>query len=174
MVKFGKTTRELLIKEITKEFKTEGGVIFSNFRNLNVEKISQLRRTLKSSSTRFKVVKNSMAKRALDKVGLKQLSEFTTEMCAVSLIAPDNIDAIRQLVNFSKENEAFKISGGFIEGQVLSLEKIKELASLPAKPELLSIALMRMKSPVYGFVNTLSGVMRGLVNVIEQLKLKKE
>ena len=78
MVKFGKTTRELLIKEITKEFKTEGGVIFSNFRNLNVEKISQLRRTLKSSSTRFKVVKNSMAKRALDKVGLKQLSEFTT------------------------------------------------------------------------------------------------
>jgi len=172
-LKFGKKTKELMTIQLAEDLKSKPNLVLANFERLSVTKTEELRKHLKGFSANFRVVKNAIAKRALNKAGLDILKDSITGSCGIGLAGEEPVPAIRSMVNFAKENETFEIYGGYIEGQMVSLNEIKRLASLPSRPELLSQVLMGMKSPLYGFVNVLSGTLRGFMNVVEQLKEKK-
>jgi len=173
-IKFGRHTREQMVAHIKGAIDENPNFIVTNFSHLNVIKLQEFRRSLDPLLSRFEVVKNSMVKRAFDKDKFGDMPELITGQCGIGLMGEDIVSSTKAFVNFSRENETFNICGGYVDGQALSVDQIKQLASLPSREELIAQILMRMKSPIYGFVNTLSAVIRGLVNVVDQLKKKKE
>lgn len=165
--------KQYIVKEVSDCLKNSAGLLVANFENLNVVDIDSLRRKLERNSTRLIVTKNTLLKRALAEVNLSEATKFIEGTTGIAVYQEDPVAAAKALFDFSKEHETFKIRGGILEGEFIDAKKAKELAVLPSREVLLATVLMRMKSPITGFVNVLSGSLRGLVNVLNQISKNK-
>ena len=166
--------KEYIVKEVSECLKNAAGLMVAKFDKLNVVNINSLRRKLEKKSTRLIVTKNTLLKKALAEVsydGAAQLVEGTT---GLAVYEDDPVGTAKTLFEFSKEHTTFEIRGGMVDGELINGEKAKELSLLPSKEVLLATVLMRMKSPITGFVNVLSGSIRGLVNVLNRINENKE
>jgi len=174
LLKFGRLTREHAIKEITNLFKENDSAIVANFARVNVNKVQNLKKPLKASKAKFKVVKNSMAKIAAKNAKFENLAPLFEGTCAVTFCSQDGFLAVSKIfVNFAKENEGFKICGGSLAGEFIDNNKIKQLAALPSREVLLAKAMGGMKSPISGFVGVLNNLVNGFVRVVDQISKKK-
>jgi len=174
MFKFGRATRESAIKELTTIFKESDSAIVAKFKNIDVNRIQRLRKPLKSAPAKFKVVKNSMARIAAKNAKFESLVPLFEDTCAVTFCSQDGfLNASKIFVNFSKENEGFKICGGCFAGEFVSSDKIKELATLPTKEVLIARVAGGMKSPITGLVGVLNNLVSGFVRVVDQISKKK-
>jgi len=169
MLKLGRRTRELMIKELTAQFKENNVVIVANFRNIDVNKIQKLKKPLLLSSTRFRVVKNSMARIAAKNSAMDFMAPFFEGTCGVGFCSGDVVATSKIFVNFAKENENFKIRGASIAGEFISYDKIKELAVLPSREVLLAMTVRGIKAPISNFVGVLSNVAGSFVRVMDQI-----
>ena len=84
----------------------------------------------------------------------------------------DPITPVKTICEFSKKHKALEILGGVIEGEFLSVEKVKELAKIPTKQELLAMLVGSLKSPISGFINALQGNISNLVGVLRAISNK--
>jgi len=174
MLKFGRLTRDHAVKELTKLFKESDSAIVANFQHVSVTRVQNLKKPLKVSKAKFKVVKNSMARIAAKNANFESLVPLFEGTCAVTFCNQDSfLSASKVFVNFSKENEGFKICGGSLIGKFVSTEEIKELALLPSKEVLIAKAIGTMKSPISGFVGVLSNLVNGFVRVVDKIAKKK-
>jgi large subunit ribosomal protein L10 len=174
MLKFGRVTRENMVKELTALFKENEAAIIVSFRNVDVNKFRQLKKSLSVSSVKFKIVKNSMARIAAKNAKLEYLAPLFEDTCAVGFCGEEALLASSgAFVNFSKENENFKIRGGSLTGDFMSLDGIKEFAMIPAREVLLAKAIGDIKSPISGFVGVLSNLVSGFIRTIDQIGKKK-
>ena len=121
-------------------------IVVADSRGLSVDQDTQLRKQLREAGVEFKVVKNSVLRRAAEKAGLEGLSEAFTGPSAVAFSNEDVIAPAKILNDFAKDAEALEIKGGAIEGAVASKEEI--LASLPSRDGLLSMLLSVLQAPV--------------------------
>lgn len=175
LLKFGRLTREHAIKELAKLFKENDSAIVANFQNVSVGKVEGLKKPLKASKAKFKVVKNSMAKIAAKNSDFESLIPLFEGTCAVTFCDENAfIASSKVFVNFAKENEGFKVRGGSISGTYLDHNGIKEMSLLPAREVLIAKTLGVMKSPISGFVGVLSNVINGFVRAIDQISKKKQ
>lgn len=175
MLKFGRTTRENMVKELTALFKENSAAIVTNLQKVNVNKVRGLRKPLKASRIKFKIVKNSMARVAAKNAKLDYLAPLFEGTCAVGFCDQDRIfSSSKILVNFSRENEGFKICGGSLGGEFVTPDRIKELAMIPSMEVLLARAIGGIKAPISGFVTVLNNVFSGFVRVVEQIGKKKQ
>ena len=174
MLKFGRLTRDHAVKELTKLFKESDSAIVANFQRVSVNKVQGLKKPLKASSARFKVVKNSMARIAAKNANFEPLVPLFEGACAVTFCNHDSFLAASKIfANFAKDNEGFKICGGSLIGKFVSTEEIKELALLPSKEVLIAKTIGAMKSPISGFVGVLNNLINGFVRVVDQIGKKK-
>ena len=143
MEKFGKVCKEYMIKKMTKCFKGHPDFFVTAFSKVNVEKTEKFRKTLKTDSTIYTVVKNSLAKRAIEESGkdlnidVEKAKSLITGSCGVLFSKDDPSCVARSLVDFSKEGEDIRIQGGFVNGEIISVDVIKRLAALPSREVLL-------------------------------------
>ena len=172
--KFGKMCKELMVNEIVSRFKERPNFFLTSYMGSGAQELELLRRSLKKSSSRYFVVKNSILKVVFDKRKLDEMSPFVDGGVGISLSGEDAISTCKTLVNFSKDHEKFKVKAGRIDGRNISAERIRELARLPARDVLLALVVGGMKSPITGFVNVLGGVLRKLVYVVDAIKVSKE
>ena len=173
MLKFGRATRENMVRELTALFKENSAAIIANFQNVDVNKFQKLRKPLKASSVSLRIVKNSMARIAAKNANLDSLAPLFEGTCAVGFSSTDAfVNTSKAFVNFSKENENFKIRGGFFSGEFVSLDRIKEYAVLPSREVLLAMAVGGIKSPISGFVVVLNNLVSGFVRVVDQIRRK--
>lgn len=146
----------------------------SDFRGLNATDALELRRAIRQSGGSFTVVKNTIAKRALEDTPYQGLSEMMKGPNGVASTEADPAALAKALVKFSSTSEGFKIKGGMISGESLSLDEIKRLSELPSKDELLAKVLSSINGPASGIVGVLLGLHRNLLNVLTAIKDKKE
>jgi len=165
--------KQYIVKEVSDCLKNSAGILVANFNNLKVVDIDSLRRKLEKKSTRLIVTKNTLLKRAFAELNLNKAAEFIEGTTGVAVYQEDPVAAAKALFDFSKDHEAFKIRGGILEGELIDGEKARELSALPNRETLLATVVMRMKSPITGFVNVLSGSLRGLVSVLDQISKNK-
>ena len=166
--------KQYIVKEVSDCFKKSAGLLVANFNKLKVVEIDYLRRKLEKNSTRLIVTKNTLLKKAFSEVNLDAVSEFVEGETGVAVYHDDPVAVAKALFDFSKDHETFRIRGGVVEGEFIDSERAKELSALPSKHVLIATVIMRMKSPITGFVNVLSGPIRSLVNVLNQISEKKE
>jgi large subunit ribosomal protein L10 len=173
-VGFGKMAKQLFVKRIQEDLKSEGNLFVTQFSNIKASALNGLRKDFTKSKSRFRVVKNSLGCRAIESTPYKDLVSQIDGQCGFAISNEDPSRMSKMLVKFGEDNKGFKIKGALVDGQVFGWDRVKFLATLPSRDELLALVMMRIQSPVYGVVNVLSGVTRSLVNVLYQLKSKKE
>ncbi len=146
------------VEEITEKFKESQTAVVVDYRGLDVAEVTQLRKELRDEGIEFHVYKNTMTRRAVEAVELSDLNEVLVGPTAIAFSKDDVVAPARVLNNFAKEHEALEIKGGIIEGEVATLEQIKELAGLPNYEGMVSMLLSVLQAPVRNFAYAVKSV----------------
>lgn len=173
--KYGKKVREKMIKEIKDIVSGDSGFVLSSFEKMKASDMDVLRKTMKKSGTRYMVLKNRLAHVALKESRIEGFEDIVGEkkILGIGVIKDDPVHIVKILREFSRQNKGFTISKGYIEGRVISAERVDELADLPGREQLLSMVLGTLNAPVTGFVSVLSGIVRSLLYALVAVKDKK-
>jgi len=143
--------KKQLVSEIATKFKDSQSTVLVNYRGLDVAEVTELRKQLREAGVDYKVYKNSMSRRAAAEVELSELDDILVGPTAIAFSEDDVVAPARILNDFAKDHDALEIKGGIIEGNIASLEQIKELAGLPSYEGLVSMFLSVIQAPVRNF-----------------------
>jgi large subunit ribosomal protein L10 len=165
--------KTLVVKEAISKIRESAAIIVTNYQGLTVVQVNKLRRELERAGAQYKVLKNTLTKKALEELAIN--SDFKNLFTGVTgiVFCTDYVRAIKTLTQFEKENEKFKITGGYIEQKTCSLQEIKELSKLSSKEQLIGKLVVLINSPIQRLVNALSGPQKNLVCVLSAVKDKK-
>lgn len=166
--------KEAMVEELNDKFNQAKSLVFTDYLGLDVEQMTELRAQLREEGVDYKVVKNTLAKIAARQAELDEITEYFTGPTAIAFGMEDVVSPAKVLVDFAKENEVLEIRAGFLNGEIIDQDKVKSLADIPGKEILLAKALAGMQAPLTGLVNVLQGNIRGLVQVLNQVKEQKE
>lgn len=166
--------KEAAVKEIQEKLKEAKSLVITDYIGLDVAEMTELRAKLREAGVDYKVVKNTLAKIAANNSDLTEINEFFNGPTAVAFGIDDVVAPAKILDEFAEEHEVLEIKGGYLNGKIISKEKVESLAEIPSRDELLGQAFASMKAPITGFVNVLNGNLRNFVNVLSQIKDQKE
>jgi|APSaa5957512535_1039671.scaffolds.fasta_scaffold48914_3 large subunit ribosomal protein L10 len=160
--------------ELLKErFASSQIAILTDYRGLDVASITSLRRQLDESQTNFKVVKNRLAKIAVKDTSAEPLSEYFVGTTAVAT-SDDPTGPAKVLMKFAKDHEQLKIRIGLLDGKLLDLKSVEQLATMPSKDELIAKLMGSMQAPATNLVGVLSQIPRQVVSVLDAVRKQKE
>ncbi len=143
--------KKQVVDEIADKLKASGSTVIVDYRGLDVAEVTELRKQLREAGVDFKVYKNTMTRRAVEKAELTDLNEFLTGPNAIAFGGEDVVAPAKIINNFAKDHEELEIKAGVLEGSVVSVDKVKELAELPSRDGLLSMLLSVLQAPVRNF-----------------------
>jgi large subunit ribosomal protein L10 len=143
--------KQQVVQEIAEKLRESQSTVLVDYRGLDVAEVTQLRKELRDAGVEFKVYKNTMSRRAADDVNLSELNESLVGPTAIAFSKDDVIAPAKILSNFAKEHDALEIKAGVLDGKIVSLEQIKELADLPNYEGMLSMLLSVLQAPIRNF-----------------------
>src|SRR5262245_15353264 len=160
-----------LLKE---EFiKTENALVVS-FQGLTVEKDYELRKTLREANLSYRVVKNTLSRRAVEGTPLESLKDSFVGMSAIAYSENDPISIAKVLSKFAKENPQIVFKAGVVEGRAINVKDISALASMPSKEELVSKLMFLLNAQAQRLATVIQAVPRNLAIVINEISKQKE
>ena len=165
--------KELMFKEIVREFEKSPYAFISNLNGVSVLDISDARRNLEKVSRRSLMVKHAMARKIFTQFNVGGAEQYLSGSVVITFGDKDPQEISKKLVEFAKTNAKWKAAGVIFEGQVYGEEFVKQLAKLPSRKELLTQLVLRMNSPIQGFANVLGALTRNLVVALEEVRKKK-
>lgn len=165
--------KEEIVKRLTEELKESKAVVFTDYRGIKTNDINKLKKELKNSGTNLQVIKRNLIELSLKNAKLDVSVSKMDGQISIIVSKEDEVTPAKILTNFAKENENLKILGGILGKEEMSVEEIESLARLLGKEELKAKIVGSLKSPITGFVNVLSGNLRGLVNALKAIEDKK-
>lgn len=133
------------VAELTEHFRSSNAAVLTEYRGLTVAQLKTLRRTLGSTVT-YAVVKNTLTKIAAKEAGVSGVDDLLAGPSAIAFVRGDAVDAAKAIRNFSKENPALVIKGGYMDGAALSAADINKIADLESREVLLSKLAGAMKA----------------------------
>ena len=167
--------KEEIVNELHDRIKDSRLVVFTTFGGMNVEKMTELRNSLREADSGYRVVKNTLIKKAAGDTDVEGMAAECFEgPSAMLFTSGDPVRPCKVLKEFMKGHEQLLIKGGVLDGTILTGEKVHELADLPSREVLLSKLFFLMRAPTQGLVNVLTGVPQALVHVLEVIRQKKE
>jgi len=165
--------KEAVVKELTDKFSSAKSLVITDYLGLNVAEMTELRSKLREAGVEFKVVKNTLATIAANDVEMEEMTEYFSGPTAIAFGEDDAVSPAKILVEFAKDHDVLEIKAGLLNGEIISKDKVESLAEIPSREELLAKAFASMKAPLSGLVNVLQGNIRGLVQVLNQIKEEK-
>lgn len=170
----GRLLKQHMVEQIAKRFKKATNLFITDCGSLTNKQIEELRGKLKRVSSNFLVVKNSMCLLALKKLKLDAAVALIKGTCGITYDSVDSVTTSKVLIGFAKENEKFQLKGAWLNGEVVSVDVVKEMASLPSREVLLVRLVSVLNSPISGMALILSGIINKLVYVLNAVEEKKE
>ena len=147
--------KQAMVSEVSAKLKGAQAVIVAEYRGLDVGRVTQLRSKARKSGLYLRVLKNTLARRAVQGTPFEKLTESMTGPLMYG-IASDPVAGAKVLSEFAKDNELFVIRGGAMPGSVMSAKDIKALALLPSREELLAKLMGTMQAPIAKLVRTMN------------------
>ncbi len=136
--------------------------------------VLKLRRDLEKVSTRSMMVKQTLAQKVFKEMDYAGAENLLNGAVLVTFGEKDPQAISKAIVDYAKGNDNLKPNGVIFEDKVYDKQFVEQLAALPSREELLTQMVVRMKSPINGFVNGLGQLIRGLVTAINEVKKQKE
>ena len=172
-----KEEKATAIAELHEKFSRAKLAVMTECSGLEVNHVTELRRQLRGVKAEFKVMKNTLAARAVEGTQIVAAKSHFKGPLAVLIGYDDPAVAtkiLRDFIKGEKREEKMKITVGVLDGNLLQAEQLLAVASLPSKAVLISMLLSAMQGPARGLVYALSGLMRGLVGVLAAIQDKKK
>src|SRR3954452_16518538 len=165
--------KQAVVAEVAAELGSAQAVIVAEYRGLDVARVTQLRAKARQSGLYLKVLKNTLARRAVKGTPFEKLSEqmFGPLMYG---IAQDPVAGAKVMSEFAKENELFVIKAGAMPNSMMSAQDVKALALLPSREELLAKLMGTMQAPVAKLVRTMNEVPGKFVRTLAAYRDSKE
>ncbi len=163
------------VSRLKEYFMESNCAVFCDYLGLTAEEMTALRRELRKSNARFRVVKNTLARMAVRKTPFEKAETLFSGPVSIAFSSGEDISApARALIDFAKRNEKLEILGGVLEGEMLDPAGIKKLAGTPPKPVVQSMLLGTLQAPARNFLGALEGVARKFLYVLNAYADKKK
>jgi len=151
-----KSEKEIVIKELNEKFARVKTAIVAEFSKLDVETVNRLRKKFRDGGVEYKVIKNTLAKRAAKGTPLERVSDDFTGPVGLVLGYGDVVAPAKILSDFIKDLETIKVRSGVVEGKKVDANGVKALAKLPVLPELRATILGMISQPASKVVRTIA------------------
>ncbi len=161
------------VKDMAAKLNEAGSIVLADYRGLTVEEDTELRSKMRSEGIEYKVVKNNIIKHAIIGTDLESLGEFLIGPTSIA-ISSDEVAPAKFMFKFAKDLNAFELKAGAVNGKVVDLAGIEQLAKLPSKEQLIAKMLGSMNSPITGLVTVLNANIKGLAVALNAILEKKQ
>jgi len=168
-----KSAKQKIVEEIKEKFKRAQAVVLVDYRGLDVQQVTELRKRFREAGVDYKVYKNTLMTRALNELESEGIVPYLTGPNAVAYGYDDPVTPAKIISEFAKDHDKPEIKVGMIAGKAIDAEEVKALASLPSKEVLVAQVLGGLNAPITGMVNVLQGNIRNLVYVLNAVSEKK-
>jgi large subunit ribosomal protein L10 len=167
--------KERQVAWLREQFQQSKGLVLTNFQGLSVAEMTALRSELRSRGIGFKVLKNTLARRAYEGTEVAAIgADMVGPRGAAWTVQEDNVPLMaKTLMDFAKAHPKLELVRGVLRGRSLNPSDLEALSSLPPREVLLGRLLGTMMAPVSAFVNTLAAIPRSFLNVLKRIEEQK-
>lgn len=156
------------VERLGKELDKVSSMIVATYSKLTVAQDYELRKTLRSSGAKYRVIKNTLAERAAKGTKAEQVLKDLAGVTSIAYTEGDPVALAKALSKYAKDNPEFTFKAGLVEGRVISIREIESLATMPSKEEIYSKLLFLLNSPAQRLVTAMNAVGRNLAVVVSQ------
>ena len=150
--------KKQLVADLADRMKNAAGGVIVNYQGITVADDTALRSELRKAGVEYTVVKNTLTSKACDIMGFEGLRDQITGMTALATSAEDPIAPAKILAKYAKDHENFVLKAGFVEGELLDQNAVKELAETPSKEVLIGRLMGSLQSGLYGFAYAIQAI----------------
>jgi large subunit ribosomal protein L10 len=170
-----KAEKAEFVARIADKLKDATGLYLVNYHGVTVEEVNELRREFRKANVEYRVVKNTLAKLAIDRINrFEKAKEYLVGMTGLAIPKEDPVVPAKIIKKFREKYNKLDLKACYVETSFYDGSKLDELASLPSKPEIIAGIIGGIQSPISGLIGSINAVMRDLVGVLDAYIKKQE
>ncbi len=162
-----------VVDDLVARLQEASSIVLTDYRGLNVAQMTDLRRQFREAGVDFRVVKNTLMRRAAGQAGFDQLEEHLVGPTAAAFSTGDPVGPAKVLVEYARGNEHVQLKIGVLDGNIIGVDDIKRLGNLPSRQQLLAQSAGAIAAPIRGVMYLLSAPLRSFAYGLAALRDQK-
>jgi large subunit ribosomal protein L10 len=156
------------LEALKKDFEAANNIFVTGYEKLTVQQDFELRKAVRGAGGKYKVIKNNLAGKASEGTRAQDLMKDLTGMTSLAYTQKDPVALAKALTTYAKLVPAFTFKAGMVEGRVIDIKSIQDLANMPSREQILSKVLFLINASAQRLVTAIGGVARNLAVVVDQ------